>query len=145
MSAPSTAELLNRLLAIESRSFPQYLQYSRPHVPPGRTDLMEAIDAIVTDQNGLADRVSQMLIESHLPLRTGEFSMEFTDLHDLDISFLIGPAIDYQKQHIEDLNILVEESQMAPAVKSLAEEALGMAKGHLDTLQELVAEEAKAT
>ena len=144
MSETSTADLLNRLLAIESRSFPQYLQYSRPHIPPGRSDLLEVIDSIVVDQNGLADRVSQMLIDSHLPLRTGEFPMEFTDLHDLDLAYLMSPAIEYQKQDIQDIGAIVEQATMAPAVKSLAEEALGMAKGHLDNLQELVAEEAKA-
>jgi hypothetical protein len=32
---------------------------------------------------------------------------------------------------------LVERLQTAPAAKAIAEEALGMAKGHLDTLREL--------
>ena len=91
----------------------------------------------------LADRISQMLIDSHSPLRTGEFPMEFTDLHDLDLLYLMGPAIDYQRQDIQDISELVEQASLAPAVKSLAEEALGMAKGHLDTLQETVAEDAK--
>lgn len=144
MSESSTAVLLNHLLAIISRSFPQYLQFSRPYVPPGRGDLVEAIHSIVVDQDGLADRISQMLIDAHAPLRSGEFPMEFTDLHDLDICFLIGLAIDYQRQDIKKIGELVEQAQMAPAVKSLAEEALGMSKGHLDSMQELVAEDLKA-
>jgi len=144
MSETSTALLLNRLLAIESRSFPQYLQYSCPFVPPGRDEIVETLDSVVADQNGLADRISQMLIDTHSPLRTGEFPMEYTDLHDLDISFLISSAIEYQRQDIKEIGGLVEQLQMAPAAKSLAEEALGMAKGHLDSLQELVAEDIKA-
>ncbi len=144
MSQPATAVLLNRLLAIESRSFAQYLQYSKPYVTPGRENLVEAIHSVVTDQNGLSDRISQMLIDSHWPLRTGEFPMEYTDLHDLEIGFLVNSAIGYLRQDIEEIGNLVEQLQMAPAAKSLAEEALGMAKGHLDTLKELVAEEAKA-
>jgi hypothetical protein len=143
MSEPSTAVLLNHLLAIITRSFPQYLQFSRPYVPPGRSDLVEAVHSIVVDQNGLADRISQMLIDSHSPLRSGEFPMEFTDLHDLEIGFLIGLAFDYQRQDIKKIEELVEQAQMAPAVKSLTEEALGLTKGHLDSLQEMLAENSK--
>ena len=143
MIQPSTTAALNRLLAIVVRSFPQYLQYSRPYVPPGCDNMVEAIGVIATDQNSLADRISQLLIDAEAPLRTGEFPMEFTDMHDLGIDFLVNAAIAYQQQDIEAIGQLVEQLQAAPAAKSLAEEALGMAKGHLESLRELVSEEVK--
>ncbi len=138
MSQPATNQLLNRLLAILGRSFPQYLQYSRPHVPPGQGDAMETISAIVADQDGMVERVSRMLYDAETPPRFGEFPMEYTDLHDLDIGFLLKAAVRYQELDIATISAIAEQLQLAPAAQSLAEESLGMAKGHLDTLRELL-------
>jgi len=142
MIDPSTAQLLNRLLAIVGRSFPQYLQYSRPYVPSGRDELTEAIDSIVSDQNTIGQRISQILLDAHAPLRTGEFPMDYTDKHDLGIEYLIEIAAEFQQQDIASIGQIVEQLQTAPAAKALAEETLGMAKGHLDSLQELISENA---
>ena len=141
MSQPATNVVLNRLLAIVGRSFPQYLKYSRPYIPPGRDNLMEAIVALVSDQNGMVERLSQMLSDSQVSPRFGEFPMEYTDLHDLDIEYLLGVAVKYQAQDIASIADIAEQLQLAPAAQSLAEEALGMAKGHLDTLRELLPQE----
>ena len=143
MNDPTTAPLLNRLLAILQRSFPQYLQHSRPYLPPGADEIVETLESVVADQDVLAERVSKMLIDMQAPLRTGGFPMEYTDLHDLDIDFLIAAAVDYQRQDIGAIQQLVDQLQMAPAAKALAEEALGMGKGHLDSLQELVPQDTR--
>jgi hypothetical protein len=138
MLQASTIAALNRLLAIVSKSFPQYLQYSRPYIPPGRNNVVETVASIVADQNGLADRISQMLVDAEAPIRTGEFPMEFTDMHDLGIDYLVNMALAYQQQDVGTIRQLVEQLQSAPAAKALAEEALGMAKGHLEALRELL-------
>ena len=140
MIEPSTVQNLNRLLAIETRSFPQYLQFSRPYVPPGHEHLVEAIQSIVADQNALAERISQILLDAHAPVRTGEFPMDYTDKHDLSIDYLVEIAVEFQEQDIAAISEIVEHLQTAPAAKALAEEALGMAKGHLDSLREMVSE-----
>ena len=141
MSQPATNVLLNRLLAIVGRSFPQYLQYSRPYVPPGRESQTEALKSLVADQNGMVERLSQMISESQVSPRFGEFPMEYTDLHDLDIDYLMKLAVKYQEQDITSITAIAEQLQLAPAAQSLAEEALGMTKGHLDTLRELIPQE----
>lgn len=128
---------LNRLLAIHCRSFPQYLRWSRPHVPEGRGQELEAFEAIALDQDIMAERISRMVIDADALPRTGEFPMEFTDLHDLDIDYLIMTAVRYQVQDVASIEALVERLHLVPAARSLAEESLGMAKGHLDTLREL--------
>jgi hypothetical protein len=128
---------LNRLLAIHCKSFPQYLQWSRPHVPAGRGEELEAIRAIAADQDALADRISRMIVDADALPRSGEFPMEFTDMHDLDIDYLIRAAVRYQEQDLRAIEGLVERLQTAPAARAIAEEALGMAKGHLETLREL--------
>lgn len=138
MIQPATTVLLNRLLAIVGRSFPQYLLYSRPYVPKGRTSLFESIETIAADQNVMVERISQRLADAEAAARFGEFPMEYTDLHDLDIDFLVGAAVKYQEQDIRSIADIAEQLRLAPAAQSLAEEALGMAKGHLDSLRELL-------
>jgi hypothetical protein len=129
---------LNRLLAIQCKSFPQYLRFARPYVPAGRGDALEALEAIAMDQDVLADRISRMVVDADALPRSGEFPMEFTDLHDLSVDFLLQLAIRYQQQDVAAIQELIDRLQTAPAAKAVAEEALGMAKGHLDTLREIV-------
>jgi bacterioferritin (cytochrome b1) len=141
MSQSTTIHLLNRLLGIVSRSFLQYLRFSQPYVPPGRKEVLEVLTAMAADQDSMADRISQMIIDQQELPRTGEFPMGFTDMHDLDIDFLTRVAIDFQQQDIVSIGQLAQQLQLAPAAKSLAEETLGMAKGHLQSLEELVGEQ----
>lgn len=133
-----TLDKLNQLLAILKNSFPQYLQYSRPYVPPGRGETLEALAAIALDQQSLADRVSRIVYEGGDLPQAGEFPIEFTDMHDLSVDFLVNATIFYQQQDVEAIARLVDQLQTAPAAKAIAEEALGLAKGHLDALRELL-------
>jgi hypothetical protein len=128
---------LNRLLAIHCRSFVQYLRWSRPHVPEGAEEQLETIFAIAEDQDSLADRISRMIVDAGALPRTGEFPMEFTDLHDLSLDFLIAAAVRYQEYDLTAIQQIVARLTTAPAAKALAEEALGLCKGHLDSLREL--------
>jgi hypothetical protein len=145
MPSSDTIDVLNRVLAILERSFPQYLRYARPYVPAGREEIMETIDEIVTLQNSLARRVSQMIFESGALPETGKFPIEFTDTHDLSIDYLVEEAIGYQKQDIADLAECADELILAPAAQALAAEALGMAKGQLESLEELRTKPGEAT
>ncbi len=135
-----TPRLLNQLLAIVSRSFPQYLQFSRPYVPEGREDVTETLASMVADQDGIAQRIGQMILDGDSLPRSGEFPIEYTDTHDLNIDFLVNMTIAYQRQDISAISDLAEQLQLAPAAKSLAEETLGMAKGHLESLREIASE-----
>jgi len=105
---------------------------------------MEAFEAIASDQDGMVERLSQMLTDAQVSPRFGEFPMEYTDLHDLDIDYLLGVAVKYQAQDIASIAEIAEQLQLAPAAQSLAQEALGMTKGHLDTLRELLPTTAKS-
>jgi bacterioferritin (cytochrome b1) len=139
-----TIHLLNRLLAIHCRSFPQYLRYSEPYVRAGRAEVLETVTAIAQDQDVLADRISRMIVDADGLPRTGEFPMEFTDLHDLDLDFLMQLGVRYQEQDVAAIQAIVDRLQESPAARAIAEEALGMAKGHLDSLREAAAAPAGA-
>ncbi len=137
MPIPDTINVLNRVLAILERSFPHYLLYARPYVPPGRENVMQTIKEITAGQDALAQRVGQYIFEAGGTADPGDFPIEFTDTHDLAIGFLVQEAVDYQKQNIAELQECVEALRSAPAAQSLASEALGMAKAHLESLQEI--------
>lgn len=137
MSSQDTIDCLNRVLEILERSFPQYILWGRPYIPAGRENVMQTIETIVTGQNSLAERVSQLVFESGGLPDHGKFPIEFTDTHDLGIDFLIEEAIDCFKQDIEDLEGCVEKLRLTPAAQSLASEALGLTKGHLEQLEKL--------
>jgi bacterioferritin (cytochrome b1) len=143
MNQDSTSSL-NRLLAIHVRSFIQYLRYAKPYIPPGRVDVLEALDAAAHDQDVMADRISRMVYDLGALPRSGEFPMEFTDMHDLGLDFLLQAAIRYQQYDVAAIGNLVEGLQADPAARAMAEEALGMAKGHLDTLREVTQSKAAA-
>jgi hypothetical protein len=137
MPSTETTDNLNRVLTILERSFPQYLKFARPYIPPGREDVMRTIFEIVAGQDALAERVSAMVFEAGDLPDDGKFPIEFADTHDLSIDFLIREAIDCQKQDIADLKECVAALRISPAAQMLAEEALGQAKGHLESLEEL--------
>ncbi len=58
-------------------------------------------------------------------------------LHDLSLDFLIAAAVRYQEYDLTAIQEIVDGLAPAPAARALAEEALGMSKGHLDSLREL--------
>lgn len=138
MMTLDTIRHLNRLLAIHCRSFVQYLRWSRPYVPEGCQDELDTLEAIAQDQDAMADRISKLIVDAGALPHTGEFPMEFTDLHDLGLDFLIAAAVRYQDYDLSAVQEVVNGLQGAPAARALAEEALGMSKGHLDSLRELV-------
>ncbi len=135
MPSTDTINVLNRVLELLERSFPQYLLYARPYVPPGREGVMKTIEQIVAGQDALAERVSQHIFESAGLPDHGDFPIEFTDTHDLGIDFLLQEAIDCGKQDIIDLEKCADALRLAPSAQFLASEALGLAKGHLELLE----------
>lgn len=144
MSSPETIDVLNRVLAILRRSFPQYLQYARPYIPIGDGRAMEVIGEIVAGQDTMAERVSGQIVAAGIRPNSGQFPIEFTDTHDLDIDYLVQEAIGYQRQDIAELEKCVDSLSLAPVAHTLAAESLGMTKAHLEQLQELAADDKMA-
>jgi hypothetical protein len=145
MPSDDTINVLNRVLEILERSFPQYLLYARPYVPAGQEHVMQTIERIVAGQNNLAERVSHHIFESGGLPDHGDFPIEFTDTHDLSIEFLVDEAIDCLKQDIAELDECVDALRLSPAAQSLASEALGLTKGHLELLEQLDVNPAAST
>lgn len=131
-----TYHVLNRLLTVLYRSLPTYLTYAAPWTHRGDDPALATLENIVADQRQLAARIAQYILDHHGPIETGEYPIEFLDVHDLSLDFLLTKLVEYQKKDVATLEQCVQALQGDRHAAVLAEEALGSARGHLETLQE---------
>jgi hypothetical protein len=137
MTEPRNIHLLNRLLALECRSFSIYLTDASPWTPPAGSEADEVLANIVADQQRMAARIAEFVDRRGGVLDTGEFPMEFTDSHFLAFDFLVGELLRYQKQEIADIEQIVAALAEDPEARELAEETLGSERAHLEALESL--------
>jgi len=131
---------LNALLQIHSRSLPVYLAYAQPWTPWGGERVIEVLRLVAEDQLRRVDQIANYIQELGDVVVTGAFPMDYTELHDLSADFVLHKAVRQQRQSVERIRQLSQELAADPRAKALAEEALGAAKGHLQTLEELISQ-----
>ena len=134
--------VLNHLLAIHNRSLPVYLRSARPWTGRNGEAGLALLDSIADAHFAMVDSLSSMIIELHGAIRHGEFPHRFADWHDLSLSYMLDKCILLQKLDIERITKCVEWLEGAPRAKALAQEALGEAKAHLESLEELTGKQA---
>jgi len=137
MSSANTIDVLNRLVGIHNRSLPVYLTYASPAWERGDETSREALSNISTDHIETADRLAAMVVEAGGTVNNGKFPIYYTGYHDLAFGFLLGRVILEQKEDIRTIEQCVAQLELVPLAKAVAEEALGAAKGHLESLEEL--------
>jgi len=121
-----------------------YLRCAPPLAAEADSEAVDGLNRIVEDQTILSRRITALILSSGDQPNAGDFPMEFTDMHDLTIDFIFRRAIGYQHQDIASIQQCVDSLRMAPAALALAEEALRMAKGRLESLEKLVQDKASA-
>lgn len=145
MTKPNTHHSLNRLLTIVYRSLPMYLTFANPWTQRSDAPAVTALRNIVDDQQQLSNRIAEYILDNHHgPIEMGEYPLDFPDTHDLSLDYLLKKLVVCQKADIEALESVVADLQQDRHAAVLAEEALGAARGHLETLQELTGETVKA-
>lgn len=137
MASPSTIDTLNRLLALHEKSLPMYLGYAAPWTIGNDEAAREVLFHIVADQKLMVDRIGEAIVAEGGTPTHGRFPLIFTGWHDLSFEFLVKQMIVYQKRDIAAIELCIARLDAAPAARALAEEALGAAKGHLESLDEL--------
>jgi hypothetical protein len=145
MAQPGNHEVLNRLLTVLYRSLPMYLKDGQPWLREGEAHAVEVMQRIVEDQEQLGTRIGQHILEHYGPIELGSFPLDFPDTNNLAFDFLLGKLLACQKQDVATIERCV--SQIGGGdfeARALAEEALGSARGHLESLEELASETAKA-
>jgi bacterioferritin (cytochrome b1) len=140
MADPRNIEILNRLLTLEYHSLPAYLAGTSPWVKQGEERAAATLAHIVADQQELAGRIARLIIKRDGQPSLGGFPMEFTDLHMLSLDFLIQECIRWEQRSIAEIEACIAQLKNDPEARLLAEEALGLSKGHLENLQETVKE-----
>ncbi len=143
MSQSGTYQALNRLLTILYRSLPVYLTYASPWTTREDAKAVETLRHIVDDQQQMSNRLAQHITEHYGPVEMGEYPLDFPDTHDLAFDFLIGKLLAGQQASVVGIERCVAEITDDREALALAEEALGSARGHLETLEELAAATAK--
>jgi hypothetical protein len=138
MIQTATGDILNRLLAIHRSSFPMYLVDARPWTHSGHHRAVEVLEHVVADQRAMVERIAAMLLQSDIRPGPVRFPMDFTCLNDLSLDFAVREAIRCQLVDIASIARCVDALHDASAASTLAQEALGLAKGHLQALEELV-------
>ena len=141
MNPTNAIDVLNRLLAVLYRSLPVYLQGARPWVGDEQRRGLDALARIAADQRLYAQRVAEAVFQQGGRIETGQFPLDFTSVHDLSLEFLLRKAADYQRRDLEIIQECVAALSDMPRLRTLAEEILGNAQGHLETLEETMKEE----
>lgn len=137
MNSGDTNAVLNRAHALHSHSLPSYLNYAKPWPLRGDEAARDVLQHIVIDQQQTADRLASLIMDNGDDVLNSEYPMYFTSLHDLSYEYLVGQLVAHQKQDIATMEECVTQLDLAPFAKAVVEEALGAAKGHMDSLVEL--------
>lgn len=137
MTHPDSSDALNRLLIIIYRSLPMYLSDAVPWMHSGDEKAKHVLNHIVADYRTYAGRITDLLLSRRQRIAFGDFPMVFTDTHDLSLDYLVSELIAYQKQDVAALEKCAADLKNDPSAHALAEEVLGNARGHLESLLEL--------
>lgn len=141
MDSLSTNDILNKLLILHARSLPMYLSYALPWQVRQHPKFLETLENVVFLQKQMVDRFASLILENGGVVNNGEFPMWFTGLHDLSVEYLLGQVIDRQKKEIAFIEKCSQLLLRAPYAQAVAHEALGEAKGNLQSLEEVAAAE----
>jgi len=137
MNQTELISVFNRLLRILCRSLPMYLEDAPPWARPEHQPVLEALANVAADQRMMARLVAQTVVEQGGRPDTGPFPAEFTAVNDLGLDFLLQELVLRQRRDVAAIRQCVADLDESPLFRSLAEEALGNARGHLDILTEL--------
>ncbi|MBI1248308.1 hypothetical protein GC197_10780 [bacterium] len=135
-------DLLVRAAAMHHRSLPTYLTYAKPWVPPGEEAKAAILEDIAADHHQLVERMVEVLEAEDRAISLGDFPMEFTDLNDLSLDYVLAEVTRYEQRLLEDLEKLAAWSEAGSPIYQLIQTAIGMAKGHLDNLAEATGKQA---
>ena len=133
-----SSQRLMQLLLHHYRSLPIFLTEAVPWTHRGDERATSVLLDIVAGQRDLSNRIAAELEQRGWPLDMGEYPMDFLDLHFLSLDFLLQRLVENQQREVDAIARLSAEVNEDPVAHDLAQEALGAAKGYLESLTELM-------
>ena len=133
-----SSQRLMQLLLHHYRSLPIFLTEAVPWTHRGDEQATSVLLDIVAGQRDLSNRIAAELEQRGWPLDMGEYPMDFLDLHFLSLDFLLQRLVENQQREVDAIARLSAEVNEDPVAHDLAQEALGAAKGYLESLTELM-------
>jgi hypothetical protein len=91
---------------------------------------------VAAEQQQLADRIGQLIVDHDGALSMGQYPSRFTTLHDLSSRYLWQELIECQRHLVATIESLIPQLPGRGAAEALAQECLGVARAHLDSLLE---------
>lgn len=137
MPAETSLDVLNRLLRIVYRSLPMYLANTSPWTSRRDGQAEAVLARLVADSKHYAQKLADAILDRNGILETGSFPIEYADVHDLSLDYMVGELIESQHRNIAAIGRCVTALGRDRAARALAEEVLGNARGHLESLEEL--------
>ncbi|MEI8372714.1 MAG: hypothetical protein WCJ35_07755 [Planctomycetota bacterium] len=132
--------VLNRLLQTLCRSLALYAEEIKPWSLAGREPVWTAIGRLAADSRMYSLRLAEAIIEHRGQPTPGPYPLEFAALNDLGLEFFLREIIVHLKHDQKVIGECAAELTPAPEVRSLAEEAYGNLRGHLELLESTAAE-----
>lgn len=140
MSAATTSETLNQILATIYRSLPIYLTSAVPWTSDASSSVAKTIRGIADEQQALVNRLADAVLKNGSVPELGNFPIDYTGLHDLSVRYMLGELVREQERTVSAIESTLSQSALNGNSRSLGEESLSKSRSHLDTLKRLVAE-----
>ncbi len=137
MNSADAIDPLQRLLAVLHRSLPMFLAEVGVWTQAKDERAVQTLKNIVADQKALAARVAELILERAPRIDVPQYPIGFADAHFLSLDSLVSRLQSEQRLAISTMEACVQELSTDPVAKSLAEEALGSEKAHLEAIEEL--------
>ena len=136
--AAKSIDVLNRLVGHHASSLASYLADARPwSAGESASRVMSLFDQIARDHLRIVERAGKRIIDlGGVSQNIHSYPMEYTSLHDVSVDFLSQKLAAYEANLQVLAQACAEQLSHDAESQSIANEAVGMAQGHLDLLRE---------
>ncbi len=136
-------DVLNQALTTLYRSLPMFIGEVRPYTHSGDEKATQLLANIVGDQKHYSEKIAELILDLNGAPSPGQYPMIYTDLHLLSLDYLMTEVAEQQHRDVVTLAECAADAKNDQRARKLLEEVLGNARGHLESLEELVGQAAR--
>jgi hypothetical protein len=137
LESSALVSVLNRLLRTLCRSLALYAEEIKPWSLAAQEPVWTAIRRLAADSRMYGSRVAETIVACGGQPNPGPYPLEFAARNDLGLEFFLSQIIVHLKRDQVVIGQCAAELTGAAAARSLAEEAHGNLRGHIELLESL--------